>query len=178
MNLNGSKTEANLMTAYAGESQARNKYTFFEAQARKDGYEQIADFFKITADNELSHAKLWFKYLNGGIDTTKVNLETAAAGERYEWTEMYKEFAQTAEEEGFKELAVLFEYVAKIEKEHEERFKTLLANINDGKVFVRTGEQAWICKHCGHVHTGNSAPAICPVCAHAQSYFEIKAVNY
>lgn len=178
MNLNGSKTEANLMTAYAGESQARNKYTFFEAQARKDGYEQIADIFKITADNEKAHAKLWFKYLNGGIDTTPKNLETAAAGERYEWTEMYKEFAQTAEEEGFKELSVLFEYVAKIEKEHEERFKKLLANINDGKVFVRAGEQAWICKYCGHVHIGNGAPAICPVCTHSQSYFEIKAGNY
>lgn len=179
MELKGSKTEQNLMTAFAGESQARNKYTFFASQAKKDGYEQIAAIFQETADNEKEHAKLWFKLLNGGaIGSTEENLKAAAAGENYEWTDMYAEFAKTAKEEGFARIAYLFEEVGKIEKEHEERYLKLLENVKEGKVFEAGEVKIWKCRNCGHIVVGTSAPEVCPVCNHPQSFFEIKAENY
>ena len=179
MELKGSKTEANLMTAFAGESQARNKYTYYASKAKKDGYVQIAQIFEETANNEKEHAKIWFKLLHdGGIPTTVENLKDAAAGENYEWTEMYAEFAKVAKEEGFDHIAALFEMVAKIEKDHEERYKKLLANIEGGLVFSRDGDMMWICSNCGHVHIGKEAPEVCPVCAHPKAYFMVKAENY
>mgnify|MGYP003298152105 FL=1 len=179
MELKGSRTEANLMTAFAGESQARNKYTYYASKAKKDGYVQIAQIFEETANNEKEHAKIWFKLLHdGGVPTTVENLKDAAAGENYEWTEMYAEFAEVAKEEGFDHIAALFEMVAKIEKDHEERYKKLLANIEGGLVFSRDGDMMWICSNCGHVHIGKSAPEICPVCAHPKAYFMMKAENY
>lgn len=179
MELKGSRTEANLMTAFAGESQARNKYTYYASKAKKDGYVQIAQIFEETANNEKEHAKIWFKLLHdGGIPGTIENLKDAAAGENYEWTEMYAEFAKVAKEEGFDHIAALFEMVAKIEKDHEERYKKLLANIEGGLVFSRDGDMMWICSNCGHVHIGKSAPELCPVCAHPKAYFMVKAENY
>lgn len=179
MELKGSKTEKNLLAAFAGESQARNKYDYFASQAKKDGYEQIASIFEETARNEKEHAKLWFKELNGGkVPTTIENLQAAANGENYEWTEMYKEFAETAREEGFDRIAKLFEGVAAIEKHHEERYLKLLGNINDNLVFARGNETVWICRNCGHVEIGENPPVVCPVCAHPQAYFEMKATNY
>ena len=179
MELKGSRTEANLMTAFAGESQARNKYTYYASKAKKDGYVQIAQIFEETANNEKEHAKIWFKLLHdGGIPTTVENLKDAAAGENYEWTEMYAEFAKVAKEEGFDHIAALFEMVAKIEKDHEERYKKLLSNIEGSLVFSRDGDMMWICSNCGHVHIGKAAPEICPVCAHPKAYFMMKAENY
>ena len=179
MELKGSKTEQNLMKAFAGESQARNKYTYFASKAKKDGYEQIAAIFEETANNEKEHAKMWYKELHGGsIPSTIDNLKEAADGENYEWTDMYEEFAKTAEGEGFKALAIKFRQVAAIEKHHEERYRRLLKNINDEVVFSRDDEKIWICRNCGHVVIGKKAPEVCPVCAHPQSYFEIKAENY
>ena len=177
--LKNSKTYENLKTAFAGESQARNKYSYYASQAKKDGYEQYAAIFEETANNEKEHAKLWFKYLNGGkVPSTIENLKDAANGENYEWTEMYAEFAKTAKEEGFAELAYLFDAVAKIEKEHEERYLTLLANIENGTVFKKSEEKVWICRNCGHVYRGDKALELCPVCKHPQSYMEVKAENY
>jgi len=177
--LKGSKTEANLMAAFAGESQARNKYTYFAAKAREDGYEQIGNIFDETANNEKEHAKLWFKELHGGdVPSTMENLQDAANGENYEWTEMYQEFAKTAKEEGFTRIAYLFEEVAKIEKEHEERYLTLLNNIKDDKVFHKDGDKIWICRNCGHVYIGKDALDVCPVCKHPRSFMEVKAENY
>ena len=179
MELKGSKTEQNLMTAFAGESQARNKYTYFASKAKKEGYEQIAAIFQETADNEKEHAKMWFKLLNGGeIGTTAENLQAAADGENYEWTDMYAEFAKTAKEEGFARIAYLFEEVGKIEKEHEERYLKLLENVKDGKVFEAGEVKIWKCRNCGHIVVGTSAPEVCPVCNHPKAYFEIKAENY
>ncbi|MBE6759183.1 MAG: rubrerythrin family protein [Ruminococcaceae bacterium] len=179
MELKGSRTEANLLAAFAGESQARNKYTYYASKAKKEGYEQIAALFLETADNEKEHAKLWFKLLHDeGIPSTVENLKDAAAGENYEWTEMYAEFAKVAKEEGFDKIAYLFEAVAAIEKEHEERYKALLANVEGGIVFSRDGDTLWKCRNCGHIHIGKNAPKLCPVCAHPEAYFEIKAENY
>lgn len=179
MELKGSKTEQNLMKAFAGESQARNKYTYFASKAKKEGYEQIAAIFQETADNEKEHAKMWFKLLNGGeIGTTAENLNAAADGENYEWTDMYDEFAKTAKEEGFDRIAYLFEAVGKIEKEHEERFKKLLENVEEGKVFEAGEVKIWKCRNCGHIVVGTKAPEVCPVCNHPKAYFEIKAENY
>ena len=179
MELKGSKTEKNLMTAYSGESEARNKYTYYASRAKKDGYEQIAALFQETADNEKEHAKLWFKLLKGGaVPDTMTNLADAAAGEHYEWTDMYATFAKEAREEGFTEIAALFEGVAKIEKEHEERYLALLRNIEDGVVFKKDNVRVWKCRNCGHIHVGESAPEVCPVCAHPQAYFELQAKNY
>ena len=177
MELKGSKTEANLMAAFAGESQARNKYTYFASKAKKEGYEQIAAIFEETAQNEKEHAKMWFKEL-GGIGSTAENLKAAADGENYEWTDMYVEFAKTAKEEGFDRIAYLFEAVGAIEKEHEERYKKLLENVEDGLVFSKDGDRIWKCRNCGHIVIGKSAPQVCPVCAHPKAYFEIKAENY
>ena len=176
--LKGSKTEANMMTAFAGESQARNKYTYFASVAKKEGYNQIAAFFEETAGNEKEHAKIWYKLINDGVGTTEENLAAAAAGENYEWTDMYKGFAATAREEGFDKIAALFEGVAKIEKMHEERYKQLLENLKSGKVFKRDNEQAWHCSNCGHIHYGDKAPEVCPVCNHPKAYFELMATNY
>jgi len=179
MELKGSQTEKNLMEAFAGESQARNKYTYFASKAKKDGYEQIAAIFEETAGNEKEHAKIWFKYLNGGdVPTTTDNLKAAADGENYEWTDMYESFAKTAEEEGFTEIAKKFRQVGEIEKHHEERFRKLLKNIEDEVVFSKDGDKIWICRNCGHVVVGKSAPDVCPVCNHPKSYFEVKAENY
>ena len=179
MELKGSKTEANLMAAFAGESQARNKYTYFASKAKKDGYEQIASIFLETAENEKEHAKRWFKLLNGGeIPSTEENLLAAAEGENYEWTDMYEEFAKTAREEGFDHIAYLFEGVAKIEKEHEERYRKLLSNVKEELVFSKDGDKIWKCRNCGHIVIGKEAPDVCPICAHPKSYFEIKAENY
>ncbi len=179
MELKGSKTEQNLMTAFAGESQARNKYTYFASVAKKEGYEQIAAIFQETADNEKEHAKMWFKLLNGGqIGDTAANLKAAAEGENYEWTDMYAEFAKTAKEEGFDHIAFLFEEVAKIEKEHEQRYLKLLENVKDGKVFEAGEVKIWKCRNCGHIVVGTKAPEVCPVCSHPKAYFEIKAENY
>ena len=179
MELKGSKTEENLKIAFAGESQARNKYTYFASKAKKDGYEQIAAIFEETANNEKEHAKMWFKELNGGeVPSTKENLLAAAEGENYEWTDMYEGFAKVAEEEGFKALANKFRAVAAIEKEHEERYRKLLKNIEDEVVFSKDEECIWVCRNCGHVVIGKKAPMVCPVCAHPQSYFELKATNY
>ena len=179
MELKGSKTEKNLMEAFAGESQARNKYTYFASKARKDGYEQIAAIFEETANNEKEHAKIWFKLLQGGeIQGTIENLKMAAEGENYEWTDMYERMAKEAKEEGFEHIAYLFEAVGKIEKEHEERYKKLLENVENGLVFSKDGDRIWKCRNCGHIVIGSKAPEICPVCSHPKSYFEIKAENY
>ena len=179
MELKGSKTEQNLLAAFAGESQARNKYTYFASQARKDGYEQIAAIFEETANNEKEHAKMWFKQLNGGeIPSTLDNLKAAASGENYEWTEMYKEFAETAKEEGFDEIAFLFEKVGEIEKHHEERYMKLVNNIENNLVFEKGEETIWICRNCGYVYKGKTALKVCPVCKHKESYMEVKAENY
>ena len=179
MELKGSKTEQNLMTAFAGESQARNKYTYFASKAKKDGYEQIAAIFEETANNEKEHAKMWYKELKGGeIPSTIENLNEAADGENYEWTDMYEEFARVAEEEGFKDLAKKFKAVGEIEKHHEERYRKLLKNIEDEVVFSKDEDCIWICRNCGHIVVGKKAPKVCPVCAHPQSYFEVKAENY
>jgi len=179
MELKGSKTEQNLMAAFAGESQARNKYTYYASKAKKEGYEQIAALFEETANNEKEHAKMWFKELHGGeVPTTAENLLDAAEGENYEWTDMYAEFAKTAREEGFTRIALIFEGVAKIEKEHEERYRKLLENVNNEMVFSKDGEKVWVCRNCGHVHVGKEAPQVCPVCAHPRAYFEVKADNY
>ncbi|MDD3243682.1 MAG: rubrerythrin family protein [Eubacteriales bacterium] len=177
-NLKGSKTEANLMTAFAGESQARNKYTYYASKARKEGYVQIGDLFEETANNEKEQAKIWFKLLQDGISETTANLADAAAGENYEWTDMYATFAKEARQEGFNDVAALFEGVAKIEKEHEERYRKLLQNIETGEVFERVGKNAWKCSNCGHIYYGEKAPEVCPVCAHPKAYFAIKAENY
>ena len=177
MELKGSKTEQNLRDAFAGESQARNKYTYFASKAKKEGYVQIANLFLETADNEKEHAKIWFKLL-GGIGDTAENLLAAAAGENYEWTDMYARFAQEAREEGFEDIAKLFEGVAAIEKEHEERYRKLLANLQGGLVFSRDGDMIWQCSNCGHIVVGKQAPEVCPVCAHPQAYFQIRAENY
>ena len=177
MELKGSKTEANLWKAFAGESMARNKYDYFASKAKKEGYEQIAAIFQETAGNEKEHAKLWFKEL-GGIGDTPANLKAAAAGEKEEWTQMYREMAETAKEEGFEKLAFLFEGVGKIEKEHEERYLTLLKNLEEGVVFKRGDEYMWTCRNCGHIHIGKEAPEVCPVCAHPRAYFELRAQNY
>ena len=177
MELKGSKTAANLATAFAGESQARNKYTYFASAARKEGFEQIAAIFEMTANNEKEHAKLWFKEL-GGIGTTLENLLAAAAGEHEEWTDMYKRFAEEAKAEGFDELAARFAGVAAIEKRHEERYRKLAANIEKGEVWVKVGENRWECRNCGHVYIGEKAPDACPVCKHPKAYFEIEAKNY
>ena len=175
----GTKTEENLKKAFAGESEARNKYTFFASKAKKDGFEQIAAIFEETANNEKEHAKMWYKELHGGeVEDTETNLQAAADGENYEWTDMYKEFAKVAREEGFDELADKFEGVAAIEKTHEERYRKLLSNVKDKKVFSKDGDAIWICRNCGHIVVGKEAPEICPVCAHPQAYFEIKAENY
>lgn len=179
MELKGSKTEQNLMTAFAGESQARNKYTYYASKAKKDGYEQIAAIFEETANNEKEHAKMWFKELHGGdIPTTSENLLDAANGENYEWTDMYKEFAEVARSEGFERIAFLFESVGAIEKEHEERYRKLLKNVEDKVVFSKDGDAIWQCRNCGHIVVGKQAPEVCPVCAHPKSYFEIKKENY
>lgn len=178
MELKGSKTEKNLEAAFAGESMARNKYTYYASKAKKDGYVQIAQLFEETANQEKEHAKIWFKLLNGGIDSTEKNLASAAEGENYEWVEMYPEFAKVAKEEGFDEIAKLFEKVAAIEKVHEDRYKKLLGNVTDGIVFSRDNDVIWQCKNCGHIVIGKKAPEVCPVCNHPQAYFEIKAENY
>lgn len=176
--LKGSKTEANLLAAFAGESQARNKYTYYASKARKEGFVQIANIFEETAANEKEHAKIWFKLLHDGIGDTKANLLDAAAGEHYETTEMYPTFAKEAKEEGFDHIAFLFSEVAKIEKEHEERYRRLLENVDAGIVFSRDGDMIWQCANCGHIHVGTCAPDVCPVCAHPQAYFQIRAENY
>ena len=177
--LKGTKTEKNLLDAFAGESMARNKYTYFASKAKKEGYEQIAALFTETADNEKEHAKLWFKYLEGGaIQDTMKNLKAAAEGENYEWTDMYDRMAKEAEEEGFVEIAAKMRGVAEVERHHEERYLKLLKNIEDGIVFSREGDTIWKCRNCGHIVVGKKAPEICPVCAHPQSYFEISAENY
>jgi len=179
MDLKGSRTEANLLAAFAGESQARNRYTFYANKAKEEGYEQIAAIFKETAANEEAHAQLWLQQLHGGqLPATTVNLKDAANGENFEWTEMYAKFAQEAKDEGFERIAALFEGVGKVEKHHEERYRTLLQNIQEEKVFRRQGKQAWICRHCGHIHYGECAPQICPVCAHPQAYFQLEKENY
>lgn len=179
MELKGSKTEANLMTAFAGESQAATKYGYYASKAKKDGYVQIANIFAETAANEKEHAKIWFKLLHGGaVPSTEENLADAAAGENYEWTDMYAGFAKEAREEGFDTIAELFEGVAQIEKEHEDRYKKLLSNIEDKLVFSRDGDCLWQCSNCGHIVVGKDAPAVCPVCAHPQAYFQIKPENY
>ncbi len=179
MELKGSRTEANLMAAFAGESQARNKYTYYASKAKKDGYVQIAKIFEETAENEKEHAKIWFKLLHdGGIPATTANLEDAAAGERYEWTDMYAEFERVAKEEGFDHIAYLFGAVGKIEKEHEERYRKLLANIEGDLVFSKDNDVIWQCSNCGHIVIGQKAPEMCPVCAHPQAYFQVKAENY
>jgi len=178
-NLKGTQTEKNLLEAFAGESMARNKYTYFAAKAKKDGYEQIAGIFEETAGNEKEHAKMWFKLLMGGeIPPTTENLVAAAQGEHEEWAEMYKRMAADAKNEGFDHIAKLFEMVGKIEKDHEERYLTLLENVKSGKVFARTEKSVWICRNCGHLVDATDAPKMCPVCVHPQSYFELRAVNY
>ena len=178
MELKGSKTYDNLMAAFAGESQARNKYTYYASKAKKEGYNQIAAIFEETANNEKEHAKIWFKLLHDGIQDTITNLADAAAGENYEWTDMYKEFAETAKEEGFNHIAYLFEEVGKIEKEHEERYIKLSENIKNNTVFAGTEEEIWICTNCGHIHIGKNAPELCPVCEHPKAYFERRKQNY
>ena len=177
MNLKGSKTEQTLMAAFAGESQARNKYDYYASKAKKDGYEQIAAIFQETANNEKEHAKLWFKLFHG-INDTLDNLLDAAAGENYEWTEMYKGFAEVADEEGFHDIAEKFRGVAAIEKTHEERYNKLATAVKGGEVFVKLTESVWVCRNCGHIHVGKEAPKVCPVCAHPQAYFELRCENY
>jgi rubrerythrin len=177
--LKGSKTEANLQAAFAGESQARNKYTYYASKAEKEGYNQIGAIFRETADNEKEHAKIWFKLLHGNdVPDTGTNLQDAASGENYEWTDMYAGFAKTADEEGFKDIAVLFRMVGDIEKEHEERYRKLLANLKGNLVFSRDGDQVWQCSNCGHIIIGKKAPDVCPVCKHPKGYFWIRAANY
>jgi rubrerythrin len=176
--LKGSKTEANLLAAFAGESQARNKYTYYASKAKKEGYVQIAALFEETANNEKEHAKIWFKLLHDGMPDTIANLKDAADGENYEWTDMYATFAKEAKEEGFDKIAYLFEAVGQIEKEHEERYRKLLANIEGGLVFSKDGDAVWQCSNCGHIVVGKQAPEICPVCDHPQAYFQVKAENY
>lgn len=179
MNLEGTKTQANLMAAFAGESEARNKYTYYASKAKKDGFVQISQLFTETANNEKEHAKIWFKLLHSGsVPDTATNLQDAATGENYEWTEMYPQFAREAREEGFEEIARLFEAVAKIEQEHEQRYLKLLENVEQGLVFSRDGDRIWKCSNCGHIVVGKSAPEVCPVCAHPKAYFELKAENY
>lgn len=178
MELKGSKTWENLMAAFAGESQAHSKYKYFAAKAKKDGYEQIAAIFDETAENEIQHAKIWYKLLNGEIGETQGNLKLAADGENYEWTDMYSEFAKTAKEEGFDHIAFLFEQVGKIEESHEKRYLKLLENCEDGMVFSKDGDVVWQCRNCGHIIVGKDAPQVCPVCAHPQSYFQVKPSNY
>ena len=179
MDIKGTRTEANLMAAFAGETQARVKYEYYASKARTDGYEQIADLFAITSANEKEHAKIWFKILHGGaVPETKFNLADCAAGEHYEWTDMYVKFAQEAREEGFEPIARLFDGVAAVEKAHEERYRKLLANVEGGLVFSREGDMIWECSNCGHLHIGKSAPEICPVCAHPQAYFMLRKENY
>ena len=179
MELKDSKTYQNLMTAFAGESQARNKYTYFASATKKEGYEQIAAIFEETANNEKEHAKMWFKLLNGGaVPSTKENLKAAAEGENYEWTDMYDSFAKEAEEEGFKEIANKFRLVAAIEKEHEERYLKLLNNIASERVFDKEDTTVWVCRNCGYVHVGKTAPKVCPACNHPQAYFEMRSTNY
>lgn len=177
-NLKGTKTEANLKTAFAGESEARNKYTYYASKAKKEGFEQIANLFLETANNEKEHAKIWFKLLHDGMPDTVENLKDAADGENYEWTDMYAKFAKEAKEEGFDHIAYLFEEVGKIEKEHEERYRKLLANIEGGLVFSKDGDTIWQCSNCGHIHVGQKAPEVCPVCNHPQAYFQVLAQNY
>ena len=176
--LKGSKTYDNLAYAFAGESQARNKYTYFASAAKKEGYEQIAEIFQKTADNEKEHAKMWYKLLMNGVADTKTNLKLAAEGENEEWTQMYREFAEVADEEGFTAIAAQFRAVGAIEKEHEERYLALLSTMEKGLVFDRGEEQVWVCRNCGHVHVGKSAPELCPVCVHPKAYFELQAKNY
>lgn len=179
MDLKGSRTEANLMAAFAGESQARNKYTYYASKAKKEGFNQIAEIFLETAENEKEHAKIWFKLLHGGsVPDTATNLNDAAEGENFEWTDMYKEFAEVAREEGFEDIANLFDGVAAIEKEHEERYRALLNNVQNGLVFSKDGDTIWICSNCGHIHVGKQAPETCPVCSHPQAYFKMQAKNY
>jgi len=178
-NLKGTKTEKNLMEAFAGESQARNKYTYFASKAKKDGYEQIAAFFEETASNEMEHAKIWIKLIRGGaIPPTTENILAAATGENFEWTDMYKRMAQEAREEGLRDIAALFDSVGAIEKEHEERYRKLLKNIDDGAVFGKAEKSIWICRNCGHISDRETAPEVCPVCVHPQAYFELRAINY
>lgn len=176
--LKGTRTEANLMAAFAGESQARNKYTYYASKAKKEGYVQIGALFEETANNEKEHAKIWFKLLHGGVPDTAANLLDAANGENYEWTDMYAGFAKEAEAEGFDEIATLFEGVAEIEKEHEARYRKLLSNLGSGIVFSRDGDAVWQCSNCGHIVVGKAAPEVCPVCDHPKAYFQIKAENY
>ena len=178
MNLKGTKTEKNLMEAFAGESMARNKYTYFASKAKKEGYEQIAAIFQATADNEKEHAKLWFKLLNNGVGSTLDNLKAAAAGENEEWTDMYARMAKDAHEEGFEDIARLFEGVLAIEREHEERYLALVKNIENGTVFKKDSKVVWICRNCGHIVDSTEAPVSCPVCAHPQAYFELRLINY
>lgn len=177
-NLKGTKTEANLQAAFAGESQARNKYTYYASKAKKEGYVQIANLFEETANNEKEHAKIWFKLLHGGMPDTAANLADAAAGENYEWTDMYDDFAKTAEKEGFKDLAAKFRLVAAIEKHHEERYRALLKNVETAQVFEKSEVKVWECRNCGHIVVGTKAPEICPTCAHPRSYFELSEQNY
>jgi len=177
-NLKGTKTEANLMAAFAGESQARVKYTFYASKAKKEGFVQIGNFFQETSDNEKEHAEIWFKLLHDGIPDTMTNLEDAAAGENYEWTDMYATFAKEAKAEGFDKIAQLFEKVGEIEKEHEARYRKLIENLADNKVFEKDDVVVWKCSNCGHLHVGTSAPNVCPVCDHAKAYFELQAKNY
>ncbi len=176
--LKGTKTEANLQAAFAGESQARNKYTYYASKAKKEGFEQISALFLETANNEKEHAKIWFKLLHDGIQDTATNLKDAAAGENYEWTDMYAQFAKEAKEEGFDKIAYLFEAVGAIEKEHEERYLALLKNVEDGTVFAKGDVVVWQCANCGHIHVGTSAPQVCPVCDHPQAYFQLVKKNY
>ncbi len=177
--LSGTKTEQNLRDAFSGECQATNKYRYYASKARKDGYMQIAELFQETSDNELEHAKIWFKYLHdGSVPDTKVNLEDAAEGEMFEWTEMYKRMAEEARAEGFDEIAEHFELVGNVEKQHEERYRKLLSNVKEGIVFSRENDMIWQCRNCGHIVIGKNAPLVCPVCNHPQSYFQIKAENY
>ena len=178
MNLKGTKTEQNLLKAFAGESMARNKYTYYASKAKKEGYEQIANLFLETANNEKEHAKIWFKLLHDGMPNTIENLKDAANGENYEWTDMYNQMAKDAKEEGFDHIAKLFEEVGKIEKEHEERYLALLKNIEENKVFEKDEEVVWQCANCGHIHKGKKAPEVCPVCSHPQAYFQVLAKNY
>lgn len=178
MKIKGTKTEQNLMVAFAGESQARNKYTYYASKAKKDGYQQVAEIFEKTASNEKEHAKIWFKLLHDGMPDTITNLEDAAAGENYEWTDMYETFAKEAREEGLDKIAILFEEVGKIEKEHEERYLKVLQNIKDGVAFEKAGVVVWECRNCGYIHVAEKAPEVCPVCDHPQSYFELRETNY
>lgn len=178
MDLKGTKTEKNLQAAFAGESQAHTKYLYYASRAKKDGFEQIAAYFNETAGNEKEHAKIWFKLLHNGMPSTEENLQDCINGENYEWTDMYENFAKDAKEEGFDHIAYLFEAIGKIEKEHEDRYQKLLDNIKAGKVFVKEEPKMWICRNCGHIHYGEKAPGLCPVCEHPQSYFEERVINY